>query len=132
MSSPTTTRIRPLTASSVASWVVRVLFALSGIFLVAGTIYFTFFASPEEGRVSGPLDWVVALWSMIISAGYLYVAVRLGDGTRRTLLLARGFVIAHIVFGLVKLVGYGETETVGFFVFDLLLLGLLAVVRRPR
>jgi hypothetical protein len=44
--------------------------------------------------------------------------------------LAREFVIAHIVFGLVKLVGYGETEAIGFFAFDLLLPGLLALVGR--
>lgn len=131
-SSSAAAHLRPSTVASAALWTARVLFGLSGVFLAAGTAYFTFFAPLEEGGVSGVVDWLVAAWSMAVAVGYLVVAVTLGDGTRRTLWLARGLVIAHIAFGLVKLIGYGETETVGFFAFDLLLLGLLAVGGRSR
>lgn len=130
MSSSVTAGVRRPLASSVALWVARVLFGLFGVVLVAGTIFFTFFASVEEGGVSGPVDGAVAVWSMIIALGYLYGAVRLGDGTGRTRRLAAGFVVAHIAFGLVKYFGYGEREAVVFFAADLLLLGLLAVGRR--
>ena len=58
------------------------------------------------------------------------VAVRLGaPGTMR---MAFGLVLAHVAFGLVKLVGYGETEAVGFFAVDLLILAVLALASRPR
>ncbi len=127
MSSSVTTGVRRPLASSVAQWVARVLFGLFGGVLVAGTIFFTFVASVEEGGVSGPVDWAVAGWSMVMALGYLYAAVRLGDGSARTHRLAAGFVVSHIVFGLVKYVGYGEREAVVFFAADLLLLGLLAV-----
>lgn len=131
MSTSTADLRRPV-VSSVATWTARVLFGLTGVFLVAGTVFFTFFATLEEGGVSGPVDWAVAVWSMTVAVGYLVVAVRLGDRTRRTRWLARGFVLAHIAFGLVKLVGYGETEALAFFAVDLLLLGLLALDRPGR
>ncbi len=131
MSSSTTAPVRP-EHTSAASWVARVLLGLLGIVFVGATTYLSFFASMEEGRVSGAVDWLVAAWSMTIAIGYLFVAVRLGDGTRHTLWLARGLVIAHLVFGLVKLVGYGETEGIIFMVLDLLILGLLAVTPRSR
>ncbi len=130
MSSSATAGLRRPLASLIAQRVARVLFGVLGVVLVAGTVFFTFFASAEEGGVSGPVDWAVAVWSMIMALGYLYAAVRLGDGSARTHWLAAGFVIAHIVFGLVKYFGYGEQEAVVFFVADLLLLGLLAVGRR--
>ncbi len=126
------TVVRPQTSSSIARWAVRVLLGVYGLATAAATVYFTFFASVEKGRVSSAADWLVAAWSMTIAVGFLVVAVRLGDRTRRTLRLARGFVIAHIAFGLVKYFGYGETEAVGFFALDLLVLGLLAVAGRSR
>jgi hypothetical protein len=46
--------------------------------------------------------------------------------------IAVGLVLAHVAFGLVKLVGYGETESVGIFAFDLVLLAVLAAANRPR
>ena len=132
MSSSVSAPARPRTAASVASWSARALLALVGAVGVWATIYFSFFASQAEGRVSGPVDWVVAVWSMVVALGYLSVAVRLGDGTRRTLRLAYGLVIAHIVFNLVKLVGYGETASFVFFALDAAIMGLLAAGRRSR
>ena len=122
--------VRDSTSTTSARWAARALLALFGAFGVGATIYFTFYASPEEGGVVHAVDWLVAAWSMIVSLGYLYVAVKLGDRTRRTVRLAQGFVIAHVVFGLVKLIGYGETESVFFFAQDAVLLALLAVAGR--
>ena len=63
-----------------------------------------------------------------MGVGFVAVAVRLGaPGTLR---IAGGLVVAHIVFGLVKLVGYEETESLGIFVADIVLLALLALTSR--
>lgn len=125
--------VRSTPASLAASWAARAVLGLVGAVGVWAATYFSYFATMEDGRVSGPVDWAVAVWSMALAVGYLIVAVRLGDRTRRTLQMARGLVIAHIVFGLVKLFGYGEVEpSLIFFSIDLLILGLLAVGRRPR
>lgn len=121
------------TASTVARWAARALLALFGALGVGATVYFSFYASPEEGGVVNAVDWLVADWSLATSLGYLYAAVKLGDRTRRTVRLAQGFVLAHVAFGLVKLIGYGETESVFFFAQDALLLALLALAgRRSR
>lgn len=131
MSSPAVAA-RPSTASVVARWTARVLLGLYGLSLLPAVVYFSFFASVEDGRVTTAGDGLVAVWALAIAAGLLWSAVKLGDGTDRTLLLTRGVVLAHVAFGLVKYFGYEETEAVGFFAFDLLLLALLAVPFRRR
>jgi hypothetical protein len=73
-----------------------------GLSLVFASIYFGFFASPQDGGVSAPVDWVIGAWA-----------------------LAMGL-------GLVKLLGYGETESVGIFAADLLVLAVLAAASRSR
>jgi hypothetical protein len=79
------------------------------------------------------VDWLVAAWALGIFLGYLYAAGKLGDGTLRSVRLAQGFVLAHVLFGLVKLFGYGETSAVVFFAQDAVLLALLALAgRRTR
>ena len=113
-------------------WAARVLLGLLGVALLAGAAYFTFFAAPEDGGVAGPIDWVVAVWAMVTAVGLLVAAVQLGNGTRRTLGIARAFLVSHLVFGLVKVVFYAEPESASFIVVDLLLLGLLAIRRRGR
>lgn len=121
------------TGTTVARWAARVLLALFGAFGVGATVYFSFYAAPEDGGVVGAWDWLVAAWSMTTSLGYLYVAVKLGDRTLRTVRLGQAFVLAHVVFGLVKLFGYDESESVFFFAQDALLLALLTVAgRRSR
>ena len=46
--------------------------------------------------------------------------------------MAYGLVLAHVAFGLVKLVGYGETEALGLFAVDLLILAVLGLASRSR
>jgi hypothetical protein len=116
--------------ASVALWAARILLGLLGVSIVFGSIYFSFFALPEDGGVSGPVDWVVAAWALAVGLGMVAVAVRLGaPGTMR---IAVGLVLAHVAFGLVKLVGYGETEALGLFGVDLVILAVLAAASRPR
>lgn len=111
-------------------WTARVLLGLLGASLLAGAVYFTFFAPPEDGGVTTAVDWAVAVWAMATAVGLLVVAVLLGDRTRRTLGLARALLVSHLVFGLVKVVFYAEPESVTFIVVDLVLLALLAIRRR--
>jgi hypothetical protein len=42
------------------------------------------------------------------------------------------FASIYVAFGLVKLLGYGETESVGIFAADLLVLAVLAAASRTR
>lgn len=128
---PRRNRRRPARArSTVALWAARILLGLLGASIVSASIYFTFWAAPEDGGVSAPVDWVVAAWALAMGLGLVAVAVRLGaPGTMR---IAVGLVLAHIAFGLVKLVGYGETESVGIFAVDLLILAVLAAASRSR
>ncbi|MDQ3371243.1 MAG: hypothetical protein M3482_00780 [Actinomycetota bacterium] len=129
MSHAATAVAQPPARASVALWTARILLGLLGVVIVFSSIYFTFFASVEDGGVSGPVDWVVAAWALAMGLGMVAVAVRLGaPGTMR---IAVGLVLAHVVFGLVKLVGYGETEALGLFGVDLVILAVLAAASRP-
>lgn len=130
MSHAATAVAQPPARASVALWTARILLGLLGVVIVFSSIYFTFFASVEDGGVSGPVDWVVAAWALAMGLGMGAVAVRLGaPGTMR---IAVGLVLAHVAFGLVKLVGYGETEALGLFGVDLVILAVLAAASRPR
>lgn len=130
MSHAATAVAQPPARASVALWTARILLGLLGVVIVFSSIYFTFFASVEDGGVSGPVDWVVAAWALAMGLGMGAVAVRLGaPGTMR---IAVGLVLAHVVFGLVKLVGYGETEALGLFGVDLVILAVLAAASRSR
>lgn len=119
-------------APIVAPWVARGLLGLTGAAVLFGAVYFTFFATAAEGQVSGVVDWLIAVWAMAIAVGYLVAAVRATHASPRMVGFAVAIVAIHIVFGLVKLVGYGETESVPFFAVDLVILGLLAFSQRSR
>lgn len=115
---------------SVLVTVTRVLLALFAVVKLAATAYFTFFASAEAGGVQSVGDWLVAAWSALVAAGYLVVAARLGR--HRVLPLAAGLFAADVAFGLVKLVAYDETESVGIMAVTLLLFALVVAATRVR
>lgn len=110
----------------------RVLFGLLGLVTLAGAVYFTFFAPAEDGGVSTGADWAVAVWSALMSIGYIVAAVLLGRPDRRIVFAAIGLVLLHLAFGFVKLIGYNEVESVPFFAADLLILGLLGASLRTK
>jgi hypothetical protein len=112
-------------------WTARVLLGLLGAVVLAGAVYFGFFAAPHDGGISTTVDWIVGIWAMVTAVGFLIVAVRLGDGSRRTLAIARGLLVSHVVFSLVKVFAYDEMEAATFLAVDLLVLGLLAIRRTP-
>ncbi len=112
--------------------VTGVLLALFGVLKFGATAYFSFFASAEAGGVQGFGDWLVAAWSVLIGAGYLVIAARLGRHGRGVLPLAVGIFAADIAFGVVKLVAYDEPESVGIMAVTLLLFALVAAATRAR
>ena len=107
----------------------RLLLALLGAFRLYGTAYFTFFATAEEGRVQTPGDWLVAAWSAVLAIVFLVAAVRLGRD-RWVLPAAGAALLLALLFNAVKLIGYGEQESLGFMAVDLVVLALLAGVAR--
>lgn len=108
----------------------RAVMLLLGLTGIAGATYFTFFASPEQGGVVTAFDWFVAVWKIVVCVGYLVVALAPGWPAGRRVTVALWLVGADVVFGLVKLFGYGEEESLGFFVPNAVLLGLLLAANR--
>jgi hypothetical protein len=110
----------------------RVLLGLFGAFKLYGTAYFTFFATAEQGGdPQGLGDWAVAAWSTVLAVAFLVAAVRLGRDRR--VIPALAVVLAlDLVFSVVKLTVYDEPEAVAFMAVDLVILGLLARLRRKR
>ena len=110
----------------------RLLLGLFGAAKLYGTAYFTFFATAEQGGVQTTGDWLVAAWSAALAVAFLVAAVRLGrDRWVAPALVAA--LLVDIAFGLVKLIGYGEQESLGFMGVTLVLMVLVAaVVRQGR
>jgi hypothetical protein len=50
--------------TSFAMGVARVLLLLMGLVTIGGATYFTFFASPDQGGVSAPVDWLLGAWAL--------------------------------------------------------------------
>ncbi len=126
----TTATTRPPTRRPWLLHGTRVLLGLFGAFKLYGTAYFSFFATAEEGGdLQGLGDWLVATWSALLAIAFLVAAVRLGRD-RRVLPALAGVVVADLVFSLVKLTAYDEPEAVAFMAVDLLVLGLLVLIRR--
>ena len=130
----TTTTHRPATRrpSPLLLGGTRLLLALFGAAKLYGTAYFTFFASADEGGVQTTADRFVAAWSAALAVAFLVAAVRLGhDGWVVPVLGAA--LLLDILFGLVKLIGYGERESLFIMPVTLVLIVLVtAVVRQGR
>ena len=124
---PSTRRPSPLLLNGA-----RLLLGLLGAAKLYGTSYFTFFATAEEGGVQSTADWLVAAWSASLAVALLVAAVRLGRDRWVLPLLAAALVL-DVLFGLVKLVGYGEQESLGIGAVSLVVMGsALVVARRSR
>lgn len=98
------------------------------------TLYFLFIASAAAGGdPQGAGDWTVGVWSIVVAAGYLVVAVRLGRDGRRLLPAVAALTVADVGFSVVKFLVYDEPEAIGFSVTTLVLLALvLLATRAPR
>ena len=125
----TTHHVHSTSDSRVLIALARVLLLLLGAVGLAGATYFTFFASAAEGGVSTGFDWFIALWKLVVSVGMIIAAVWPRLERDRRIGLALGLVLADLVFGVIKIVGYEETESLAFSGASLALFGLLLFLR---
>ncbi len=129
----TTSDIRPTTRPSVPVLVARGVFGLMGAVKLAGTAYFTFFASAEQGGdPQGVVDWLVVAWSTALAVAFLVLSVRLTDRNLRLIRLTGGLLLIDIAFSVVKLTAYDEPVAMAFMAVDVALLGLLALAATAR
>ena len=110
----------------------RVLLGLVGAFKLAGTAYFLFVATAEQGGdPEGVGDWLVGVWSTALAVTFLVAAVRLGRDPRDVRWFG-GVLLLDVVFSTVKLTVYDEPEAVLFMAIDLVILGLLTLIARRK
>ena len=110
----------------------RVLLGLVGAFELAGTAYFLFVATAEQGGdPEGMGDWLVGVWSTALAVTFLVAAVRLGRDPRVVRWFG-GVLLLDVVFSTVKLTVYDEPEAVLFMAIDLVILGLLTLIARRK
>ena len=107
----------------------RLVLALLGAFRLYATAYFTFFATAQEGGVQTTGDWFVAAWSAALGIAFLVGAVRLGRDRWVVPALAAALLL-DLLFHLVKLLGYGEQESLGFMAVTLAVIALVVGVAR--
>lgn len=110
----------------------RVLLALLGIVVMAGAIYFGFFASEEDGGVANAFDAFLGVWGFANGAGFLAASVLLGRRRPEHFRLARWLIVAHLAFSAIKILGFDETEVFGIVIADLVALALLRDRARTR
>jgi hypothetical protein len=123
--------VAPASGRPVLVTVTRVLAALFGVLKLGATTYFLFFATAEQGGdPQGIGDWSVGVWSVVLGAGYLAIAARLGRDPR-VLPLTVGLAVADIAFSFVKFFVYHEPEAVGFLATTIVLLVLVVAANRP-
>ncbi len=110
--------VHPSNVPSISLWTARSLLLVVGVAGLAGATYFTFFAQPAEGGVVTAFDWFVAVWKIVVSLGFVVVAVAPRIPRGRRLSVATWLLLADAVFSLVKLFGYQERESLGFLAVD--------------
>jgi hypothetical protein len=125
----TTHHVNSTSDSRVLMAFARGLLVLFGAVGLAGATYFTFFATDAEGGVSTGFDWFIAVWKLVVSVGMILVAVWPRMERGRRIGLALGLVLADLMFGAIKIVGYDETESLAFSGASLALFGLLLFLR---
>jgi len=107
----------------------QALLALMGTVVCFGSIYFSAIAPPVDVDALG---WAVGAWALAMAVAMLAAAVRLPSGERVRVFAIR-LLALHVVFGIVKVLGYDEPEAGLFIGFDLAVIALLARLGRlPR
>jgi hypothetical protein len=94
----------------------RCLLALAGAVSLFGSVFFT------VTDADGVVEWGIGALALTIALGLLAAA--------RDLRLATPAVAAHMAFGVLKVVAYGESAALVFLAVDVVILALLAAARR--
>ena len=98
----------------------QALLALMGAVVLSGSLYFSTVGAPDD---IDALGYAIGAWAFAMAIGFLVGAVRPGPWVR-------GLLVLHLVFGVVKILGYDEPDAAVFMAVDVLLLLLLSR-RRP-
>ena len=105
----------------------QALLALMGAVVCFGSIYFSAIAPPVDVDTVG---WAVGAWAFAMAVAMLAAAVRLPSGEHARVFAIR-LLALHVVFGIVKVLGYDEPEAGLFIGFDFVVIALLARLGRP-
>ena len=103
----------------------RVVMGVFGAQLLAGAVYFTFFASPAEGGVVSAFDWFVAVWAIVAAAGLLVTAMVPFSSAPRRIEAAWWVLGVHALWGVVKVAAYDEMPVSGIVLGVDVVIGLL-------
>ena len=99
------------------------LLAPLGALVVSGSIDFSVIEPPRD---PGTVDWLVGAWALALGLGNIFVGSKLSSGRPVFRRAALTLVACHLMFGVVKVVGYGESEAATFLLLDALAIGLLS------
>ena len=94
-----------------------------GVMVAGASIYFGVIAPEQSINVA---DWLVGAWALTLGASSTYVGANLVAKQPRLRPFAFALLVCHLMFGLVKLIGYHESASVTFIALDVLTLALLA------
>ncbi|MCA1781702.1 MAG: hypothetical protein ABR616_18145 [Dermatophilaceae bacterium] len=96
-------------------------------------MYFTFFATPDQGGVVSAFDWFVAIWALLAALGLLATSLAPFPARSRRLQAAWWVMGVHLAWALMKLLTYDEMPVSAIVVpIDLVILTLLWRAGRAR
>ncbi|MGH2958631.1 MAG: hypothetical protein ACRDKE_03435 [Solirubrobacterales bacterium] len=99
-----------------------------GALVVFGAIYFGFI-NPLESQTFW--SYTVGIWALAQGVLSVYLASKLNSGREIFRKAACWVIGAHVLFGIVKVIFWQETEALSFVGFDLAVIALLSI-RRTR
>jgi hypothetical protein len=99
-----------------------------GALVVFGAIYFGFIHQLDNQTF---WSYAVGTWALAQGVLSVYLAIKLSSGREIFRKAAFWVIGAHVLFGIVKLVFWQETEALSFVGFDLAVIALLSL-RRTR
>jgi len=97
-----------------------------GALVVFGAIYFGFIHQLENQTF---WSYTIGTWALIQGVLSVYVAIKLSSGREIFRKAAIWVIGAHVLFGIVKVVFWQETEALSFVGFDIAVIALLSISR---
>jgi hypothetical protein len=99
-----------------------------GALVVFGSIYFGFIHQLDNQTF---WSYAIGSWALVQGVLSIYLAIKLSSGREIFRKAACWVIGAHVLFGVIKVVFWQETEAVPFIGFDLAVIALLSM-RRTR
>ena len=121
------------TSARVAYRTLRGLLVFFGGFSIGAASYFGFLVDPADGGIDNGFDLFVTLWKIGIGIAFLVAAVAPRLARHQRLAVARGALVAELVFDAIKLGHYHESAALVFTAIDCVLMTLVVLAgRAPR